>query len=349
MYATSFPPEPRELPPDPGLVRVLPAQDPRDGDDPVVVDRAARPAQPQLRLGHLRRRRLDPGAHPQHRVAPGARDRPEARRPPHLRGRHQGRGRRGGARLSRGRRAPHRGHARRPGGTASATAYAAHPGGLRALLRPRRRHQAHRRLRGLGPVGLSGAPTRGRFPRPGSRRAEGQGRLRRRPRHHPVLLRQRPVLPLPRPVCRRAASIFRSSPASCRCRTSMQAANFASRTGASVPDWLAARFEGLDDDVATRSWWPRRSPPSRCSTSSTAASRFPLLHHEPRRPPRLRDLPPAGGLRAAPAAAENRRRPDIVPWGARLDRIARREGFAAAPDPGRSRCGPRHGRGGVSD
>ena len=31
-----------------------------------------------------------------------------------------------------------------------------------------------------------------------------------------------------------------------------QVANFARRTGASVPDWLAARFEGLDDDVETR-------------------------------------------------------------------------------------------------
>jgi len=31
-----------------------------------------------------------------------------------------------------------------------------------------------------------------------------------------------------------------------------QAANFARRTGASVPDWLAARFDGLEDDVATR-------------------------------------------------------------------------------------------------
>jgi methylenetetrahydrofolate reductase (NADPH) len=30
------------------------------------------------------------------------------------------------------------------------------------------------------------------------------------------------------------------------------AANFAKRTGASVPDWLAARFDGLDEDVATR-------------------------------------------------------------------------------------------------
>jgi len=31
-----------------------------------------------------------------------------------------------------------------------------------------------------------------------------------------------------------------------------QTANFARRTGASVPDWLAARFEGLEEDVETR-------------------------------------------------------------------------------------------------
>ena len=31
-----------------------------------------------------------------------------------------------------------------------------------------------------------------------------------------------------------------------------QMKNFAARTGASVPDWLAQRFEGLDDDPATR-------------------------------------------------------------------------------------------------
>src|SRR3954451_25081992 len=31
-----------------------------------------------------------------------------------------------------------------------------------------------------------------------------------------------------------------------------QAANFASRTGASMPDWLAKKFEGLDDDPDTR-------------------------------------------------------------------------------------------------
>jgi methylenetetrahydrofolate reductase (NADPH) len=31
-----------------------------------------------------------------------------------------------------------------------------------------------------------------------------------------------------------------------------QASNFAARAGASVPEWLAARFEGLDEDVDTR-------------------------------------------------------------------------------------------------
>jgi methylenetetrahydrofolate reductase (NADPH) len=31
-----------------------------------------------------------------------------------------------------------------------------------------------------------------------------------------------------------------------------QAKNFAARAGASIPDWLAARFDGLDDDPATR-------------------------------------------------------------------------------------------------
>jgi methylenetetrahydrofolate reductase (NADPH) len=31
-----------------------------------------------------------------------------------------------------------------------------------------------------------------------------------------------------------------------------QTASFAAKTGASVPDWLARRFEGLDDDAATR-------------------------------------------------------------------------------------------------
>jgi methylenetetrahydrofolate reductase (NADPH) len=31
-----------------------------------------------------------------------------------------------------------------------------------------------------------------------------------------------------------------------------QTKNFAARCGATVPDWLSARFDGLDDDAATR-------------------------------------------------------------------------------------------------
>jgi methylenetetrahydrofolate reductase (NADPH) len=31
-----------------------------------------------------------------------------------------------------------------------------------------------------------------------------------------------------------------------------QTRNFAARAGASVPDWLAARFDGLEEDAATR-------------------------------------------------------------------------------------------------
>ena len=31
-----------------------------------------------------------------------------------------------------------------------------------------------------------------------------------------------------------------------------QAANFAQKAGASMPDWLAARFDGLDADIETR-------------------------------------------------------------------------------------------------
>jgi methylenetetrahydrofolate reductase (NADPH) len=31
-----------------------------------------------------------------------------------------------------------------------------------------------------------------------------------------------------------------------------QAANFAARAGTSIPGWLAARFEGLDEDIETR-------------------------------------------------------------------------------------------------
>ena len=47
-------------------------------------------------------------------------------------------------------------------------------------------------------------------------------------------------------------SISRSCRASCRCRIFRQTAQFARRAGASIPQWLADRFEGLDDDPTTR-------------------------------------------------------------------------------------------------
>ena len=46
------------------LLRVLPAEDAGDGGEALAVDRAAGAAGADLRLGHLRRRRLDPRAHP---------------------------------------------------------------------------------------------------------------------------------------------------------------------------------------------------------------------------------------------------------------------------------------------
>ena len=57
------------------------------------------------------------------------------------------------------------------------------------------------RFRGLG-VGLSGEASGKRRRRRRHRHAEGQGRRRRHPRHHPVLLRQRRLLPLSRPRAR---------------------------------------------------------------------------------------------------------------------------------------------------
>ena len=84
------------------------------------------------------------------------------------------------------------------------------------------------------------------------RHAQGQGRCRRDARDDAVLLREQPLFPLSRPRARQRHRRSRSCPASCRCRISSRPRNFAARTGASVPAWLAERFDGLDDDPATR-------------------------------------------------------------------------------------------------
>ena len=80
-----------------------------------------------------------------------------------------------------------------------------------------------------------------------------------------------------------------------------QAKSFAQRAGASVPDWLAARFEGLDDDPATRKLIAAAIAAEQVlDLVDRGVSDFPFLHHEPRRP-RLRDLPPAGPAARAEA------------------------------------------------
>ena len=82
-----------------------------------------------------------------------------------------------------------------------------------------------------------------------------------------------------------------------------QTKNFAARCGASVPAWLAERFDGLDDDAgdpqADRRRGRRRAG---ARPRRPRRHRLPLLHHEPRRS-RLRDLPPAGLRPATQEAA----------------------------------------------
>ena len=51
-----------------------------------------------------------------------------------------------------------------------------------------------------------------------------------------------------------------------------QARNFVTRAGTSVPDWLAEKFDGLDDDAEPASWWRPPSRPARCRSSPSMAS-----------------------------------------------------------------------------
>ena len=72
------------------------------------------------------------------------------------------------------------------------------------------------------------------------------------------------------------------------------ATNFAARAGASVPAWLAERFDGLDDDPATRKLIAAAVAAEQVlDLVDRGVTTFPLLHHEPRRS-RLRHLPSAG-------------------------------------------------------
>ena len=146
-------------------------------------------------------------------------------------------------------RAPYRGVARRSGRRRRRAVCAASRR-LRERRRPRGRHQAHHRHGSLG-LGLSGKASRQRDVDAdidmlqakvdaGASRAMTQFffendlyfRYLDRVRARGITI---PIVPGILPV-----------------QNFKQAKNFAERTGASVPRWLAERFEGLDDDLATR-------------------------------------------------------------------------------------------------
>ena len=160
-----------------------------------------------------------------------------------------------------------------------------------------RRHQARRRRYRMSvsayPEKHPDSPTVERR----HRHAQGQGRRRRDAGHDPVLLRERPLFPLSRPRPRGAASISRSCRASCRCRTSSRPKISPSAPAPSVPAWLADRFDGLDDDPATRKLIAAAVAAEQViDLVDHGVTRLSFLHHEPRRSC-LRRLPSARIMR----------------------------------------------------
>ena len=181
------------------------------------------------------------------RLAAG--DDADAGRAPHLRAGDQGRGRRGGARLQGGRRAPHRGPARRSAG--------------------RRRHARTARIPAATPTPPTSSPassasatSRCRWPAipssiPRARRSPPTSTTSKprsmpaRPRHHPVLLRQRALPALPGGGARARHLGADRRRASCRSTISSRSRASPGRCGATMPSWMARRFDGLDDDPQT--------------------------------------------------------------------------------------------------
>ena len=130
------------------------------------------------------------------------------------------------------------------------TRYSPHPGGYvnaADLVAGLKRIGEFRDLGGR----LSGEASRERVACRRHRQSQGQGRCRRRPHHHAVLLRQRLLPALSRARRARAASGCRSSPGIVPIHNFKQVAGFAGRCGATVPSWLARRFDGLEDDPQT--------------------------------------------------------------------------------------------------
>ena len=175
----------------------------------------------------------------------------EACRASDLRRRDQDRGRRGHPRLLGRGRPPYRGAARRSRRAASASAISRTPGGYANAADLVSGLKAHRAVRDLGRR-LSGEASREPVGRGRHRHIEGQDRCRRDTRHHPVLLRQRAFSALPGPRARARGIWVPIVPGIVPIHNFKQVAGFATAAGASVPAWLARRFDGLDDDPETR-------------------------------------------------------------------------------------------------
>ena len=84
------------------------------------------------------------------------------------------------------------------------------------------------------------------------RHAQGQGRRRRDAAPSPSSSSRTTSTSAISTACARAASTSRSCRASCRCRTSRRRRTSPRAPAPSVPRWLAERFNGLDNDPATR-------------------------------------------------------------------------------------------------
>ena len=203
-----------------------------------------------VRVGHLRGRRLDPRAHPRDREAHPGRDRADAGGASHLRGGDPRRGRRRDRELSDRRACATSWRCAAIRWAASAIALRAASGRLSQCRRPGRRHQPPVRFRNLG-LGLSGKASRQPDGRGRHRHAQGQGRCRRGPAPSPSSSSRTISTSAISIACARGIAIP-IVPGILPVQNFKQTRAFAQRCGASVPGWLAERFDGLDDDAATR-------------------------------------------------------------------------------------------------